>query len=92
MRSMFYSMPQRPQDIYIALRPTQELNEPDLLLYWSASTPQGSALPGGAQLVGEYTAGKAFLLPMGEKRSGYLVLFSLAHQLVVDTGTVEKLP
>ena len=82
MQSMFYSMPERPQDIYVALRPTQEFNEPDLLLYWTASVPQGSALPWMAHLVGEYTAGKAFLLPMNEKRSGYLVLFSLAHQMV----------
>jgi hypothetical protein len=92
MQSMFYSMPDRPQDIYVALRPTQELNQPDLLLYWMTREPLGNALPRDAQLVGEYAAGKAFLLPMDEKRTGYLVLFSLAHQLVVDSGTVEKLP
>ncbi|MGC1588291.1 MAG: hypothetical protein WA791_21720, partial [Rhodomicrobium sp.] len=92
MRSKFYSMPDRPQDIYVALQPTQEFNEPDLLLYWTASVPQGSALPVDAHLVGAYTAGKTFLLPMNEKRSGYLILFSLAHQMVFDTGTVEKLP
>ncbi|MGA6951985.1 MAG: hypothetical protein WBQ40_10370 [Candidatus Sulfotelmatobacter sp.] len=92
IQSMFYSMPDRPQDIYVALQPTQEFNEPDLLLYWTASVPQGSALPVDAHLVGAYTAGKTFLLPMNEKRSGYLILFSLAHQMVFDTGTVEKLP
>jgi|SRR5271157_743155 len=92
MQSMFYSMPDRPQDIYVALRPNEELNEPDLLLYWTTSAPQGNTLPADAQLVGEYAAGRAFLLPMDEKRSGYLVLFSLAHQFVIDIGTVEKLP
>ena len=92
MQSMFYSMPDRPQDIYVALRPTRELNEPDLLLYWTTIAPPGNTLPEDAHLVGEYAAGKAFLLPMDEKRSGYLVLFSLAHHLVVDSGTVEKLP
>jgi hypothetical protein len=92
MQSKFYSMPDRPQDIYVALQPTQELNEPDLLLYWTTSAPRDSALPGDAQLVGAYTAGKALLLPLNDKRSGYLVLFSLAHQMVFDTGTVEKLP
>jgi hypothetical protein len=92
MQSMFYSMPDRPQDIYIVLQPTQQLNEADLLLYWTATAPQGSALPEDAQLVGAYIAGKAFLLPLSDKRSGYLVLFSLAHQTVFDTGTVEKLP
>lgn len=92
LQSKFYSMTDRPQDIYVALQPTQELNEPDLLLYWTNSAPQDGALPGDAQLVGAYTAGKALLLPLNEKRSGYLVLFSLAHQMVFDTATVEKLP
>src|SRR5271166_5538270 len=63
IHSMFYSMPDRPQDIYVALQPSQELNEPDMLLYWTTSAPQGNNLPGNAQLVGEYAAGKAFLLP-----------------------------
>jgi hypothetical protein len=92
MQSMFYSVPDRPQDIYAALQPSRELNEPDLLLYWTTSETLDNPLPRNAQLVGEYATGRAFFLPMGEKRSGYLVLFSLAHHLVVDSGTVGKLP
>ncbi len=49
-------------------------------------------LPGEAQLVGAFKAGKAFLLPLNEKSAGHLVLFSQAHQNVFDTARVEKLP
>jgi hypothetical protein len=81
-----------PQNIYVVLKPVPELNEPDLLLYWASSAPQGNALAADVQFVGAYSAGKAFLLPLHEKRAGHLVLFSPAHQAVFDTANVEKLP
>jgi hypothetical protein len=92
IQSKFYSKPDRLQDIYVVLQPAQVLNEPDLLLYWTPSAPRGKALPGEAVLVGALTTGKAFLLPLNEKRAGHLVLFSPAHQAVYDTARVEKLP
>ena len=92
IHSTFYSKPDRPLDTYVVLLPAQELNEPDLLLYWATNEPQGNVLPGEAQLVGAFTAGKAFLLPLHEKRAGHLVLFSQAHQTVVESARVEKLP
>ena len=91
IQSKFYSKSDRPQDIYLVLQPAQELNEPDLLLYWVTNTPEGNVIPAGAQFVGAFTAGKAFLLPLQEKRAGHLVLFSRAHQTVFDTARVEKL-
>ena len=92
IQSKFYNKPERPLDTYVVLLPAQELSEPDLLLYWATNAPQGNVLPGEAQLVGAFTAGKAFLLPLNEKRAGHLVLFSQAHQTVVDSARVEKLP
>jgi hypothetical protein len=92
IQSKFYSKSDRPQDIYLVLQPAQELNEPDLLLYWVTNAPQENGLPGDAQLVGAFATGKAFLLPLNGKRAGYLVLFSPAHQNVFDTAKVEKLP
>jgi hypothetical protein len=92
IQSKFYSKSDRPQDIYLVLQPAQELNEPDLLLYWVTNTPEGNVIPAGAQLVGAFTTGKAFLLPLQEKHAGHLVLFSRAHQTVFDTARVEKLP
>ena len=92
IQSKFYRKSDRPQDVYLVLEPAQELNEPDLLLYWVTSAPEGNVLPAGAQFVGALTTGKAFLLPLQEKRAGQLVLFSPAHQTVFDTATVENLP
>src|SRR5882672_1927682 len=76
IRSKFYNTSNRPQDIYLVLQPAQDLNEPDLLLYWAASAPNGDVLPSEAKLVGAFRAGKAFLLPLNEKGAGHLVLFS----------------
>ena len=41
IRSAFYSDANNPKDMYVVLRPTQELHEPDLLLYWAGAEPQG---------------------------------------------------
>ena len=92
IQSRFYRKPDRPLDTYVVLLPAEELNEPDLLLYWATNAPQGNVLPGEARLVDAFTAGKAFLLPLNEKGTGHLVLFSPAHQTVFDTARVEKLP
>jgi hypothetical protein len=92
IQSRFYSKPDRPLDKYVVLLPVQDFNEPDLLLYWATNAPQGNSLPGEAQLVGAFTTGKAFFLPLNGKSVGYLILFSPAHQAVFDTARVEKLP
>ena len=47
IRSKFYSKPDRPLDRYVVLLPVQELNEPDLLLYWTADAPEESVLRWG---------------------------------------------
>jgi len=92
IQSKFYRKPDRPLDTYVVLLPAEGLNEPDLLVYWATNAPQGNVLPEEAQLVGVFTTGKAFLLPLNEKHAGYLVLFSPAHQAVFDTARVETLP
>ena len=92
IQSRFYDKPDRPLDTYVVLLPAQELNEPDLLLYWATNEPQGNVLPGEAQLVGAFATGKTFLLPLNGTRTDHLVLFSPAHQTVFDIARVEKLP
>lgn len=92
MRTEFYSDSSRPGEIDLVLIPAVELNEPDLLLYWSADPPSGDSISAGARLLGRFIAGKPFVLPLSADRSGYLVLFSLPHQTVFDTAKVEKLP
>src|SRR5271165_3095258 len=88
----FYGRSDSPKDIYVVLRPTQALNEPDLLLYWATNAPRGNSLPSESLLVAPYTADEAFALPLDKERAGNLVLFSLAHQTVFDSARVEKLP
>jgi len=92
IQSTFYRMPDHPQEIDALLRPAQDLNAPDLLLYWTANAPQGNALPGKAKFMGSFKAGTALPIPLNENHTGYLVLFSSAHQSVFDTARVEKLP
>jgi len=76
----------------VSLKPAQELSEPDLLVYWSASAPAGDSLPADARLLGAYSPGKALALPAEAAPGGRLTLYSLARQSVVDTATVERLP
>ena len=92
IHSKFYSESDGSQDVYLVLQPVESLKEPDLLIYWLGNAPQGNVLPADAQLVGAFATGKALLLPPEEKRAGQLVLFSPAHQTVVDTAALEKLP
>ena len=88
----FYGISDSPNEIYVVLRPMQPLNEPDLLLYWCANTPQGNSLPSESILVAPYTADEAFAIPLEKERAGNLILFSLGHQAVFDSARVEKLP
>jgi len=92
IRSTFYSRSDRPGEIDVVLQPADDLNAPDLLLYWAYNAPQGNVLPAEARFMGDFRSGKAFLIPIDEGRTGYLVLFSLARRSVFDSAKVEKLP
>jgi hypothetical protein len=92
IHSTFYSRSDRPREIDVVLQSAKDLNAPDLLLYWTNRAPQGNNLPREAEFVGAFRTGKAFLIPLNKKSTGYLVLFSSAHQSVLDTARVEKLP
>ncbi len=92
IQTELYRNASHPQEIDVVLKPVQELNEPDLLLYWAADEPQGNTLPVSARLLGAFHAGRAFALPQDATQDGHLVLYSGAHLAVVDTVPVEKLP
>ena len=92
MRTEFYTDSDRPGEIEVLLIGAEELNQPDLLLYWSVDPPSGDSLPAAARLMGPFITEKPFALPPSLSGSGYFVLFSLAHQTVSDTAKVEKLP
>jgi len=92
IHTTLYRMSDRSQEIDVVLQSAEGLNAPDLLLYWAANAPEGNVLPEEAKLVGVFKTGKAFLIPLNEKRTGYLVLFSSAQKSVFDNARVEKLP
>ena len=93
IRSEFHGDREHPEQTDLRLTPVQDLGEPDLLLYWSNSEPRGNALPPDARLLGPFALNTLFELPQsGQALKGHLVLYSLAHQAVVDSATLENLP
>jgi hypothetical protein len=89
LQTAFYINSDSPPQIYLSITEL-ELPEPDLLLYWSHEDGANS-LSAGAQLLGAIAPGRPFPLDSSLK-SGYLVLYSLAHQQVVDVANLEKMP
>ncbi len=92
VETVFFADSRQPGEVEISLHPMQDLNEPDLLLYWCADQPQGDSLPTSAQLIGPFIADQPFVLPLRRVRAGYLVLFSLPHHSLIDSARVEALP
>jgi hypothetical protein len=92
VQTEFYSDSTRPAEIYVVLKPTEDFNEPDLLIYWSPKGSRAASLPASARLLGPFATDKPIALPQDQGIAGYLTLFSLAHQTVFDTAKLEKLP
>ena len=92
IQTEFYADSNGPQQIYVVLKPAKEFSEPDLLLYWTDSQVQGKTLPAQAHLLGAFVAGKAFSLPQVADHGHNLILYSLAHQTIVDAAALERLP
>ena len=91
IQSRFYGDSANADAIKVLFLPPQEMNDPDLLLYWT-----GGGRPSGGisqwKLLGKFTAGRAFELPLDARHGGHLALYSLAHREFVDSALVEKLP
>jgi hypothetical protein len=92
LQTVFYRDSAQPEALQVALHPMQGLNEPDLLLYWCTDQPQRNELSFRAQLIGPFIPDHTFRLMSKVVPSGYLVLFSLAHNRVIDWARVETLP
>ena len=68
----------------------EQLPAPDVLVYWSGEPVSGSVLPRDAVLVGRFVPD---VLPSPASRSaGYLILYSLAHQEVIDAARLGGRP
>lgn len=76
--------------VHITLKPLRDLNEPDLLLYWTSSVASDSRDLTAAHLLGQFSPGKSYSLAAGTQHVS-LVLYSLAHGEILDTARVEGL-
>ena len=87
----FYSEPGDAKNVRFVLKPRRDLDEPDLLLYWTAQAGTDAADLTGARLLGPFRPATSYSLPTGTER-GSLVLYSLAHREIVDSARIEVLP
>jgi hypothetical protein len=78
-------------EVRFTLMSVHNLDEPDLLLYWSAQSGTNSPDLSGAHLLGSFRQAKSYSLPTGTQRAS-LILYSLAHSEIVDSARVEGLP
>lgn len=92
IQSEFYRDPNNSNQVYVVFHSEQDLSEPDLLLYWFDHESPAGTLPAQAQLLGAFDQKRAFALPQAAEHGGQFILYSLAHQAVVDTVAVENLP
>lgn len=91
IQSKFYGDSANGGEVEVLFLPPVEMNDPDLLLYWTGDLrPADDILQW--KLLGSFKAGRAFSLPLDAKRGGRLALYSLAHNEFVDSALVEKLP
>ena len=87
IRSGFY---RDANKTFVLLVPKESLNEPDVLVYWAVSPPSDQSLPGNARMLGPFVPGNPVQVPT--EGDGYLILYSLPHNKILDVASVEKLP
>ena len=91
IQSKFYGDSANAEYVEVMFSLSQEVSDPDLLLYWTGDLRPAADISGW-KLLGTFAAGRVFSLPLDAKRGGHLALYSLAHQEFVDSALVEKLP
>jgi len=74
--------------VQLFLKPVRQLRDPDLLLYWTAEARAPDL--SHARLLGALVGDRAYSLTRAEHR-GYLILYSLAHNAIVDRAKIERL-
>jgi hypothetical protein len=75
----------------VELEPATAIVAPEVLVYWSPSAAMGDKMPAEAFLLGSLagTRARAFALPAAALgRDGWLLLYSLGHQQVLDAGAL----
>ena len=89
IHSVFLKNTSDPTAVQVVLEPLDDLSAPDLLVYWSSELPAGDRLPATAVLLGAFGNSEPLQLRESHAR-GFLVLYSLAHQSIVDAAPLES--
>ena len=78
-----------PTSVEVVLEPLDDLSVPDVLVYWSLELSGDDSVPTSAVLLGTFRNSKPLRL-QERKAKGFLILYSLAHQSLVDTASLES--
>ena len=89
IHSVFLSDTSDPTSVQVVLEPLDDLSAPDPLVYWSRELSGSDRLPTNAVLLGAFENGKPLRLRESNAK-GFLILYSLAHQSIVDTASLEN--
>jgi hypothetical protein len=89
IHSVFLRDKSDPTAVQVVLEPLDELSAPDLLVYWSPELSDKASLPTNAALMGAFENSKPLRLQEGNTK-GFLILYSLAQQLIVDVAPLEN--
>jgi len=79
-----------PAMLQVVLEPLEDLSAPDLLVYWSPELSGSGRLPANAVLLGPFGNSKPLQLQESDV-TGFLILYSLAHQSIFDSAPLESL-
>jgi hypothetical protein len=78
----------------LAIRPTEVMLKPDLLVYWTQQDAADQALPAQAVLIGRLsgTARRNLRLPKSAKDTGngHILIYSLAHHEIVARFELDE--
>jgi hypothetical protein len=88
IHSVFLRDTSDPTSVQVVLEPLDDISAPDLLVYWSAELSDVNQLPSQAVLLGAFENGQLLHFRKSNPK-GFLILYSLAHQSVVDTVSLE---
>jgi len=77
-----------PTMVQVVLEPLDDLSAPDLLVYWCPELPTKDKLPTKAVLLGPLENSEPLHLRHGNSK-GFLILYSLAHQSIIDEASLE---
>jgi len=91
MAAQVYPDSANPDSARLLVNPSGEVRDPDLLIYGAGHDVSKEADLSDAHLLGSLSAGKSISVSRAQQ-GRFLVMYSLAHRVVVDTAKIERSP